>query len=138
MVGAKSVETDVLMGNPRSFATELIRKGRDRLVDVVIVPHRQVGGLDVCVCSCHLPADSPFCLRAHPHLTTHIYTHTKTHTQLHTRSLKHTHTISFPGHLLHGGFLRALPQGAAAQGRGRRRPARKSRRRLPQHPARLG
>jgi hypothetical protein len=32
MVGAKSVETDVLMGNPRSFASELIRKGKDRQV----------------------------------------------------------------------------------------------------------
>jgi hypothetical protein len=32
MVGAKSVETDVWMGNPRSFASELIRKGKDRQV----------------------------------------------------------------------------------------------------------
>jgi len=32
MVGAKTVETDVLMGNPRSFASELIRKGKDRQV----------------------------------------------------------------------------------------------------------
>jgi len=32
MLGARSVETDVLMGNPRSFASELIRKGKDRQV----------------------------------------------------------------------------------------------------------
>lgn len=43
MVGAKSVETDVLMGNPRSFAAEIIRKGRDRFVDAIVIPHRQVG-----------------------------------------------------------------------------------------------
>lgn len=43
MVGAKSVETDVLMGNPRSFAAEITRKGRDRFVDVIVIPHRQVG-----------------------------------------------------------------------------------------------
>lgn len=42
MVGAKSVETDVLMGNPRSFAAEIVRKGRDRFVDAIVIPHRQV------------------------------------------------------------------------------------------------
>jgi hypothetical protein len=41
MVGAKSVETDVLMGNPRSFASEITRKGRDRFVDAIVIPHRQ-------------------------------------------------------------------------------------------------
>lgn len=37
MVGAKSVETDVLMGNPRSFAAEITRKGRDRDVDAIVM-----------------------------------------------------------------------------------------------------
>ena len=51
MVGAKSVETDVLMGNPRSFAAEITRKGRDRFVDAIVIPHRQVIiWVELCAC----------------------------------------------------------------------------------------